>query len=212
MICHAVLHVRQLSVTLPTYSRRLSSSFPPPEITLTSCNLGRTIFLIVVKGRLGAAQSVNATRIKQRLTLPLLFVPLVILFLSLSTWWRLHREGTRLNESVTEHTKTSRMFTPISDFGCMPGSAKVPAHFYHLYVMWWQSRPCFSMQEHWDSSRFSQSTPPHKHSAHSSHLLLQTSDEPPLPAPLLPQPGRMRMLDYSVSAVFQSINEFPQQF
>lgn len=80
----AVLYVRQISVTPPTCSRCLSPSFPPPEIRLTSSNLGRTFSLIVVKGRLGAAQSVNATQLNQCSTPTLLFVLLLILFLSLS--------------------------------------------------------------------------------------------------------------------------------
>lgn len=76
----AVLHVKQISATPPTCSCCLPASFPPPEITLTSSNLGRTISPLVVKGRLGAARSVNATQIYQRFTPTLLFVPLLILF------------------------------------------------------------------------------------------------------------------------------------
>lgn len=74
----AVLHVGQISATPPTpQPMSLSPSFPPPEITRASSNLGRTIFLSRgEKGRLGAARSVNATQINQRLTLTLVCVSL----------------------------------------------------------------------------------------------------------------------------------------
>lgn len=180
----AVLHVRQTSVTPPTCSRCLSASFPPPQITLTSSNLGRTISLIVVKGRLGAAQSVNATQINQRLTPTLLLVPLLVLFLGSSNLWRRHRKEAELNESVNEYMRTSRTYASISGFRILVRGRQCKGSCgFLLCVRCWQSCPCFSVQEQWDSSRFRQSTPPHKHSAHYSQLLLllQTCFKPPLP-------------------------------
>lgn len=198
----ALLHVREISVTPP--------SFPPPKITMTSSNLGQTVSLIVVKGRLGAAQSVNATQINQRFTSTHLFVPLLMLSSS--------RKGAQFNGSGNEDTRTSRTFASISAFRetCVCQTVQMFLLIPTTCVRCWQSGLCFRVQEHWDSSRFSQSNPPppHKLSAHYSRLLvlLQSCFKPPLPTPLLPQSGRMRTLHCSVSAVFQNINEVPRRF
>lgn len=125
------------------------------EITMTSSNLGRTISLIVVKGRLGAAQGVNASQVNQRFTLTCLFVLLLKPFLSSS------KKGAQWNGSVNEDTRTSRTFASISAVSsrCVRQTVQRFLLVPTTCVRCWQSDLCFRVQEHWDSSRFSQSTP-----------------------------------------------------